>query len=411
MSKIKLLWRRFTGPGLLVLILLTFLSGYQFGKVSQLNLKVIPPKVTFLNKEPPKETKIDFQLFWDTWDLVSQNYFDKTALDPQKMFYGAIAGMVASIGDPYTYFLPPDQQKVSKEELGGSFDGVGIQLGFNKDKRLVVVAPVSGTPADKAGIKPEDVIVKIDNKDTTNLSLGEAVKLIRGVRGTKVTLTIFREGESDTRDFTLIRDTIIVKSVEVKYETAKSNKKIAIVKLSRFGERTNEEWTEAISDLLSSGATALVLDLRNNPGGYLDGAVYIASEFLTEGTVVMRENAKGERFSYTVNRGAKVPKLVMVVLINKGSASASEIVAGALQDRGRAKLVGESSFGKGTIQEAKDLPGGVGIHITIEKWLTPSGRWVNELGGLKPDFEVKIDPKETDSEKDIQLEKALELLN
>lgn len=400
--------RRIDMKNILILVLV-FLLGWQLGQKNlPVNLDKKDYNVQFVNSKPPKEIKIDFKLFWDTWDLVSRLYLDKSAIDPNKLFYGAISGMVSAIGDPYTVFLPPEQQKSSKEELNGSFEGVGIQLGFNKEKRLVVVAPLSGTPAEKAGIKPQDLIVEIDDKDTTSMTLPEAVKLIRGPKGSQVTLEIFREGEEETRTFTLTRDTIVVKSVELSFKNTETGKEVAIIKLSRFGERTKEEWEEAISDVISKDPQALILDVRNNPGGFLEGAVFIASEFLESGDIVIQENAKKERSPFGVNRTGRLLDKQMVVLINKGSASASEIVAGALRDRDRAKLVGEKTFGKGTIQEAQDLPGGTGIHITVAKWLTPNGGWVNDTQGLEPD--VKIEEDKEDSTRDPQLEKALELL-
>lgn len=395
---------------LVLVVILTFLLGWQLGHQDlEFKWSNYKPTVSIVNREPPQNVAVDFKLFWDTWDLVSRSYIDKKALDPDKMFYGAISGMVAALGDPYTVFLPPEQQKSSKEDLNGSFDGVGIQLGFNKDKRLVVVAPLKGTPADEAGIKPQDMIVRIEDKDTNNITLPEAVKLIRGRKGTKVNLTIFREGEEETRDFTLIRDTILVKSVEVSFKNTKSGRNIAVIKLSRFGERTNDEWEEGVREIISKESLGVVLDLRNNPGGFLEGAVYIGSEFLDGGDVVLQENSQGERIPFKVTRAGKLTKIPLVVLINKGSASASEIVAGALQDRNRARLVGEKSFGKGTIQEAEDLPEGSGIHITVAKWLTPKGRWVNETNGLEPD--VKVEAEKEDDTKDPQLDKALELLD
>ncbi|MCL4366005.1 S41 family peptidase, partial [Patescibacteria group bacterium] len=376
---------------IVLIMVLVFLLGWQLGhRDVQVKLSNYRPTVSVINKEPPKKINVDFKLFWNTWDLISREYLDKKAIDPNKLFYGAISGMVAALGDPYTVFLPPDQQKYTKEELNGSFEGVGIQLGFNKDKRLVVIAPLSGTPAEKAGIKPQDLIVKIDNKVTTNMALPEAVGLIRGPKGTQIALSIFREGDSDARVISLTRDTIIVKSVEASYKDTKSGKKVAVIKLSRFGERTQEEWNQEVNNLLSAGSQAVVLDLRNNPGGFLDGAVFIASEFLEGGDVVLQENGAGERVSFKVNRTGKLTKIPVIVLINPGSASASEIVAGALQDRKRAQLLGEKSFGKGTIQEAQELEKGTGIHITVAKWLTPNGRWVNETQGLEPDVKVEV---------------------
>ena len=201
-------------PKSILIILLTFLLGWQLGhRDVEFKLLKYRPSVSIVNKEPPKNINLDFKLFWDVWDLLSRSYLDKKAIDPQKLFYGAISGMVASLGDPYTVFLPPQQQKFSQEELNGSFEGVGIQLGFNKDKRLTVIAPLDGTPAQKAGIKPEDLIIKIDGKETTNMTLPEAVNLIRGPKGTKIDLTILREDESEPKVFTLTRDSIIVKSV------------------------------------------------------------------------------------------------------------------------------------------------------------------------------------------------------
>ena len=399
-------------PRIILIAILAFLLGWQLGHrdvlVKWANYK---PAFSIINREVPTAVNIDFKLFWDTWDLLSKTYIDKKALDPSKLFYGAISGMVASIGDPYTVFLPPAAQKSTTEELNGSFSGVGIELGFSDTKppRLVVQSPLSGTPAALAGIKPKDLIVKIDDKDTTGMNLPEAVQLIRGEKGTKVNLTIFREGDSDTKLFTLTRDTIIVKSVEVSFKETKSGKSVALIKLSRFGERTNDEWTKAVDEIVSKNPGAVILDLRNNPGGFLEGAVFIASEFLNGGDVVLQENNEGVRVPFKVNRVGRLLNIPTIVLINKGSASASEIVAGALQDRKRAQLLGEKSFGKGTIQEAQSLAQGTGIHITVAKWLTPNGRWVNETQGFDPD--IKVDAEKDDPTKDPQLDKAIELLN
>ncbi len=401
-----------------IVAVLAFTLGWQLGhRDLQAKWVGFKPVVTIKDKNPPARFDVNFKLFWDTWDLLSRNYLDKKALDPHKMLYGAIQGMVASLGDPYTVFLPPQQQQSTKEELGGSFEGVGMELGYNSEKRLVVVAPLDDTPAAKAGLKPQDMIIKIDSKDTGGISLQDAVNLIRGPRGSSVMLTIYRDGESKTRDLNIKRDTIVVKSVTVSFKTTPKSKKVALIRLTRFGEKTFVEWDQAVSRILSEGVSGVVLDVRNNPGGFLDGAVYVSSEFLKGGDVVLQENARGERNSLKVNRVGKLLDLPVVVLVNKGSASASEIVSGALQDTKRAKLVGEQTFGKGTVQESEDLPGGTGIHITVAKWLTPNGRWANATTGFMPDVVVELpkiatsEAKLSDTVKDIQLDKALEVLD
>lgn len=402
----------------IILTFLAFLVGWKLGHYDlDLQWKGYKPNIEIKNEAPPTDKKdIDFKLFWDVWDLVSKEYVDKKAIDAQKMYYGAIQGMVSALGDPYTVFLPPQAQKSTKEELGGSFEGVGIQLGFNKEKRLVVVAPLKDTPAEKANVRAGDLILKINDKDTTTISLPEAVNLIRGEKGTAVMLQIYHEGDEKPKDVSLKRETIVVKSAEFEVKNTPSGKKIGYIKLSRFGERTFAEWSQAVSSALASAPEGLILDLRNNPGGFLDGAVFIGSEFIDKGDIVLQENAEGKKTPYKVNRAGKLLKLPMVVLINKGSASASEIVAGAIQDTKRGKLIGEQSFGKGTIQESQELPGGTGLHITTAKWLTPNGNWIHNVG-LTPDIKIEniadsTDDGETEKEeRDEQLERALQEFN
>jgi carboxyl-terminal processing protease len=397
----------------LIIALLTFIIGWQLGhRGMELGIADFRPKVNFTNDVPASKKDIDFKLFWQVWDLVSSEYVDSKAVDPQKMFYGAIAGMVAALGDPYTVFLPPTEQKSVSEEINGAFEGVGIQLGYDKEKRLAVIAPVKDTPADKAGILPGDLIVKIGGKDASGISLPEAVNLIRGPKGSTIALEIYHEGDAKTKTVDLKRDTIVVKSVEFSEKSTPNNKKVAVIKLSRFGERTFEEWTKAVSDTLAAGPQAVILDMRNNPGGLLDGAVFIGSEFIRSGDVVLQENSHGVKTPYKVNREGKLLDLPLIVLINKGSASASEIVAGAIQDTKRGKLLGEISFGKGTVQESQELPEKTGIHITTAKWLTPLGRWIHQKG-LEPDIKVELTEEQikeqiADDNKDFQLERALQ---
>lgn len=391
--------------GLILIMILTFILGYQVGQRGY--------QAPIISSFQPAVQKndLDFKLFWETWDLISEQYIDKSTIDPQKLYYGAIQGMVAALGDPYTVFLPPQSQKTVKEQLSGAFEGVGIQLGYNKDKRLVVVSPLKGTPAEKAGIKAGDMIIEINKKDTTNLSLPEAVSLIRGPKGTQISLAVYRESDIKPWDITLTRDTIVVKTVEFESKTTESKKPVAYLRLSSFGEKTKQEWDEAVSDALSTAPQGVIIDVRNDPGGFLDAAVYIASEFLDGGKVVLQEDAKGKRQEQDTIRIGKMLKIPVVVLINKGSASASEILAGAIQDRKRGTLVGEQSFGKGTIQSAEDLAENTGIHITTSKWLTPDGRWIHNTG-LTPDVKVElVATNSANLTEDLQLQKALELLD
>lgn len=359
-----------------------------------------------VNQQPPAGLvqNIDFSLFWKVWQKVSEQYIDRGAVDAQKMFYGAISGMVQSVGDPYTVFLTPDQNKGVKEELSGSFDGVGIQLGY-RDKQLVVIAPLKGTPADKAGVRAQDAIVKIGDKDTFNMTLPEAVSLIRGKKGTKVKLTLVRQGHDEPIVFELTRDTIKIKSVEVQF----LENNIAWVKLSRFGEDTNKEWAGVVDEIVKNNAKGVILDVRNNPGGLLEVAIHVASDFLDGGIVLQRESAGGVKEPLSVVKKGKLLNIPVVALVNKGSASASEIVAGALQDRGRAKIVGEQSFGKGSVQDSQELEKGAGLHITIAKWLLPSGKWINSTG-LTPDYKVEISEDDAKGGRDPQLDRAKELL-
>lgn len=396
---------------LIVVVILLFLSfkwGYSYGLKGNIPVS----NINFSNTTPTVTQNVDFSLFWDVWRRLYGNYVDKKALDPQKMVYGAISGMVQSLGDPYTVFLPPAQNKETKDSLGGQFEGIGAQLGV-KDKKIIVVAPLKGTPAEKAGIKAGDWIVKVDGKDTLSWTLPQAVTAIRGTKGSTVTLTLVHKDQEKPYDVKVVRNTISIPSVEWSYKSS-GNDKVVYLKLAQFGDHTDDEWNKAISDIVekinsdrSGQIKGLVLDVRNNPGGYLSGAVYIGSEFLKDGPIVLQESSDGSRTTYRVNRSGQLTDIPMVVLVDKGSASAAEIVAGALQDRKRAKLVGETTFGKGSIQDVQDLSGGAGLHITIAKWLLPSGKWINGTG-LTPDASVTNDENKPDV--DAQLSKAIELL-
>lgn len=356
--------------------------------------------------------KADLTMFWKVWGLLEDKYLDPKVFDYKKMVYGAIEGMTQALGDPYTSFFPPTENTRSKEDLSGEFSGVGIQLGF-VDKTLAVMSPLPDNPAIKAGIRAGDLIVHIKDemkkvdRDTNGISLPEAVDLIRGKSGTEVKLTIYRDSMKEPKEYTLTRQTIMVPSVSL--EWAGKSKDVAWLKVSKFGEKTASEWDKSVKEILAKGQNnGVILDLRNNPGGYLVRAVDLGSEFIPEGVIVIQQG-RSESETFKVNHQGRLIGRKLVILVNRGSASASEILAGALRERAGAMLVGETTFGKGTVQEAEDLSGGAGIHITIAKWLLPSGKNIHKEG-LKPDVEVKYEPKDNDPKYDNQLEKALEVV-
>lgn len=360
--------------------------------------------VAVSHRDTPANVSVDFQQFWTVWDRVSQKFVEREKIQPDKMLDGAISGMVAALGDPYTVYLPVKENAQSKEDLQGSFEGIGAQLGL-KGKNVIVIAPLEGTPAQRAGVQAGDHIYKVGDVIVDGKPLPEVVTLIRGPKGTKVKLTIAREGEKKEIVKEIMRETIVVKSVTISFKND-----IAVVKLSRFGDRTDDEWMKAVSEISAKNdiVKGVVLDMRNNPGGYLNGSVFVASEFLGNGKkVVTQESSLEGKKEYFVNRAGKLLNIPLVVIINKGSASASEIVAGALRDNGRARLVGEKTFGKGSVQEAEDLADGAGLHITVAKWITPSGFWINGTG-IKPDMEVKNNPDKPKDDK--QMEKAIQIL-
>lgn len=390
-------------------VIVSFSAGW-WANEKGINLR---PEPAVFDQTSLEAQNVDLSLFWEVWTRLEAKYFDKSKLDSQKMVYGAIKGMVSALGDPYTVFLPPDEQKRTQEDLGGEFEGIGIQIGF-KGTQLAVIAPLEGTPAEKAGIKAGDFIVGIKDpkKDietgTVGLSLPDAVEAIRGPSGTAVTLVLTREGLDKPFEAEVTRAKIEVPSVKLSFvgENLPAGRQVAHLQLFRFGDNTNGEWDNAISKIRNQKSKSLILDLRNNPGGYLNGAVVIASEFLSRGVVVIQEDGKKSRQEFGVTGKARLADIPMVVLVNGGSASASEIVAGALKDSGRAKIIGEKTFGKGTIQESQQI-GLSGLHVTSARWLTPSGTWVNDGPGLEPDITVKDD---SETERDEQLERAIEEL-
>lgn len=382
--------------------------GFNFGqKKINFEKKNFIPQITFANQSGPKQETVDFTLFWQVYEALPQKFLDKSAINGQKLLNGAISGMVRSLGDPYTAFLDPKQNKSVNDELSGSYEGVGIQIGFNKEKRLVVIAPLKGTPAEREGVRAKDLILKIGDKDAFDLTLPEAVDLIRGQAGTKIKLVLLRDGEEQSKEFEIERAKIDVKSVELEFKESKGGSQVAVVKVSRFGEKTDSEWDSAIDEVKSRNVTGIIVDLRNNPGGLLTSSVHLASEFI-RGTVVKQETADGSVGSIEADRQGKLLRMPLVVIINGGSASASEILAGAIKDNKRGKVVGEKSFGKGTVQDVVPFAGGSSLHVTIAKWLTPKGNSIHGEG-ITPDIIVEV-KSDDDKELDLQLEKALEII-
>lgn len=349
--------------------------------------------------------------FWQAWQLLEQNYLETDKLNPTDMIDGAVRGLTSSLGDPYTAYLPPEENQRSGEDLAGSFSGVGIELGY-VDQVLAVVAPLKDSPAEEAGLEAGDLILKVEDpirnfaEETTDWSLEKAVQEIRGPEGSMVIFTILRPDEkNEPFQVKVRRGEIVVKSAELEFVDV-GGREFAHLMLHRFGGRTNGEWDGLVQQILGRQDLAgIVLDMRGNPGGFFDGAIDVASEFIPSGLIVTQQG-KYQSQDFNARGNARLANFHLVVLVNRGSASASEIVAGALRDRLGTELIGEKTFGKGTVQDRVELVNGGGLHITIARWLLPGGSWIHHEG-LVPDVEIKDNPE---TEADEQLLKAIESL-
>lgn len=351
---------------------------------------------------------IDFSLLKKAWDQVSTDYVDQSKIDKTKMTYGAISGMVNAIGDPYTEFFNPEEAKKLEQDLAGSFEGIGLQLGI-KNNQITAISPIKGTPAEKAGIRPGDIIVAIDATSTSNLSLDEAVNMIRGPKDTKVTLTISREG-AENKDIVITRAVIKVPSMDYEIKEVANGKKIAIITLYQFSDTVYQDFKTAAIDILNNNVSGIILDMRSNPGGLVNQATSIAGWFLDKGQLILSEQDKnGEKTELTSNGPSNFASIPLVVLINDGSASASEILAGALKDDRKVPIIGVTSFGKGTVQQIINLDDGSSLKITTAKWYTPSGVRIQDTG-IEPDIKVDLTQKDYEQNKDPQLDRALQEL-
>lgn len=373
------------------------------GRVTQL--------AELLNTEVPDQEDVDFQIFWEVWDILQSEHLDAENLTTASMVDGALRGLVSSADDPYSYYLAPDDFKQTGENMAGRFYGVGIELGYTEDI-LSVVSPLKGSPAEAAGVQAGDLIIHVKDEakgvdeDSGAWSLEKAVKTIRGEKGTPITLTLLREGESEPLNVELIRGEIKVPSLEMEI-VEHNGKRVAHVMLSQFGQNTQAEWEQIVAEIVREKAylDGIALDVRGNSGGFLNTAISLASDFYKKGTVVIQQG-KWSKQEYNSKGTGRLEGIPTVVLVNRGSASASEILAGALRDQIGAKLVGERTFGKGTVQDRKELSNGGGIHVTISRWMLPAGDWIHDEG-IPVDVEVAFD---RETEEDEQLLRAIEEL-
>ncbi len=340
---------------------------------------------------------IDFGLFWEAWNLVDKKFVGKT--DTQKQVYGAIEGMLGSLNDPYTVFMPPSENNLFEEDLSGTFEGIGVEIAM-KNGEVVIVSPLEGSPGEAAGLKPGDIIIAVNDKDTMEMNLSEIIQIIRGKAGTEVTLTISRQGWAEPKEFKIKRAKITIASV--KWEMKSDN--VAYIRINQFGDDTSDLMERYAEDIAAKHPKAIVLDLRNNPGGYLDVAKDVASLFLTDETIVKIQYRSGKISEGKRTLSPKLTSPKLIVLVNEGSASASEILAGAIQDYGRGQLIGAKTFGKGSVQDLLALSDGGAVKITTAKWLTAKGRSIDGKG-LSPD--INVESKEQD-QSDKQLQRALE---
>ncbi len=350
----------------------------------------------------------EFNIFWEVWNKVGQLYpFDDTEPSAKERIYAATAGMVDSFGDPHTLFLAPDDTDLFNADVQGEFAGIGMELAL-RDNVPTVVAPLKNSPSELAGIMPGDIIYKINGEEVFNLSIDTVVGRIRGALGTPVIITIIRAGEEEPIEFSIIRDTIIIPVIETY-----TKGDIFVIALYSFNLHATEEFIQALKDFEKSGLKKLIIDLRSNPGGFFDASLDMASMFLPEGAVIVRERGNKdtpEKVYRSKGFGLVPADIPVVVLIDGGSASASEILAGALQEHKRAQLVGTDSFGKGSVQEFVEFNDGSSLKVTVAKWYTPNNLSISDKG-LTPDHTIPRERSDRQTGRDRQLEKAIELLD
>ncbi len=406
----KKIRRNFKTFGLVILISVSFFAGSLFNKYTTSKSKspVTIESLLVKSHDTSQPSDVDFSLFWEAWNLLNDNYVDTTKLDRQKMIYGAISGMVKAVGDPFSSFMNPDESQQFSQDLEGTFEGIGVEIGMKNDI-LTVISPLESSPGEKAGLRAGDKILKIGDKLTTDMTVDEAVSLIRGQKGTEITLMILHEKSTSPIEVKIIRDQINVKSVKLEFK----DNGIAVIKISKFGDDTTSGMNQAANQVVSQKAKGVILDLRNNPGGYLESAIDISSKFIPAGKVVVSEEERGAqnggKKDFSARGGDILGSIPVVVLVNGGSASASEITAGALRDDLNAPLIGKKTFGKGSVQELEKLVGGSTLRVTIARWLTPNGDYIMEKG-IDPTIDVDLTENDYNNNRDPQMDKALEVI-
>ena len=400
-----------------------FVSGLYLG--FKIDSERVNPPESLINTEADISSEVDFAPFWKAWQVLDEKFVptkvststaSAATSTAQDKVWGAIGGLTSSLGDPYTVFFPPEESKSFEAEISGNFEGVGMEIGI-KDEAVTVVAPLKGNPAQKAGILAGDKIISIDGQSAMNMSVDKAVKLIRGKVGTKVKIIIAREGKKEPLEFILTREVINIPTVDTEIRDGKifggkMTDGVFIIKLYNFYSASPNLFREALREFIESDSDKLILDLRGNPGGYLEAAVDMASWFMPLGKIVVSEDfGKNAPPQVYRSKGYDIfnSNLKMVALVDGGSASASEILAGALKEHGIAKLVGTKTFGKGSVQEVVKITPETSLKVTIARWLTPLGNSISE-NGLIPDFEVKLTQEEFSKGKDAQTDKAIEVL-
>ena len=378
-----------------------FALGFKAGEMFPKTITVA--EVSGISSGQP--ASVNFGTFWQAWDTINKNYLKADKISAQDKVYGAISGLVGSLKDPYSVFLSPSDNEKFQGDVRGNFGGIGAEIGIKKNQ-LVVIAPLKDTPASKAGLKAGDMILSINSTSTDGMTTDEAVGLIRGPKNTDVTLSILREEWEKPKDFKITRGTITIPTLD--FEMKDGN--VAYIQLYTFNANAGYLFYNAILKATSEDADGMILDLRNNPGGYLDVAVDLGGWFFPKNTLIVKEESRdGELQKLLANGNSALADFPVVVLINGGSASASEILAGALRDNRGIKLIGEKSFGKGTVQQLIPLPDGSTVKLTIAHWVLPSGK-ILESEGLVPDIEVKISDEDIKNKKDPQLDKAMEII-